>query len=105
MLGKFITIRCMRTSSVMLICDLQSQKMSGRSLRRLPVLAHARYIGSLAMLPPKSSTTTHGSRKGRGSRDSNGRTVNVQATDVEVWLDAMEKVIDAQGIERNRLDH
>ncbi|KAK7695669.1 hypothetical protein QCA50_000305 [Cerrena zonata] len=66
-----------------------SQKMSGRSLRRLPVLAHARYIGTLSMLPPKpSGGGVNGTKKGRGSHDSQPRTVNVQATDVEVWLDA-----------------
>lgn len=81
--------------------------MSGRALRRLPVLAHARYIGTLSMLPSKPSSNVNGTRKGHGTgnHDSQVRTTSVQATDVEVWLDAMEKVIDAQGIERNRLDH
>ncbi|KAG8891080.1 hypothetical protein FRB98_000089 [Tulasnella sp. 332] len=41
--------------------------MSGRSLRRLPVLAHARHIGASAM----------------GGR----------ASDISVWLDAMTKVV------------
>lgn len=45
--------------------------MSGRSLRRLPVLAHARHIGLSA---------------------SDGGT----ASDVEVWLRAMELVVDQE---------
>jgi pachytene checkpoint protein 2 len=63
--------------------NYQAQGMSGRSLRRLPVLAHARYIGtSIAMQ--------------RRNADSG-------VTDVSIWLEAMEKVVDAQGIERGRL--
>ena len=42
--------------------------MSGRSLRRLPVLAHARYIGGLA-----------------------GGVENL--SDVDAWLQIMEKVV------------
>jgi len=48
----------------------EKQGMSGRSLRRLPVLAHARYIGASAL----------------GGR----------ATDIEVWLAAMTKVVEEQ---------
>lgn len=54
--------------------------MSGRSLRRLPVLAHARYgIGLNA----------HASQSG---------------TEVEAWLDAMERVVLEQGVERARME-
>lgn len=45
----------------------QCDGMSGRSLRRLPVLAHARHIG----MTPR----------------------HARASDVEVWLDAMNKVV------------
>ena len=62
--------------------------MSGRSLRRLPVLAHARYIGSLAML--NASTTV------------NGRNGKAGGTDVSVWLEAMERVVEDQAKERER---
>lgn len=66
--------------------------MSGRSLRRLPVLAHARYIGSMPLSAPRQK---HG--LGGGAHTS--------VTDVTVWLQAMEKVVDAQAIERGRLQH
>ncbi|KAG8930884.1 hypothetical protein FRC01_002134 [Tulasnella sp. 417] len=51
------------------------QGMSGRTLRRLPVLAHARHIGASASL---------------GSR----------ASGIEVWLDAMAKVVEEESKER-----
>lgn len=66
--------------------------MSGRSLRRLPVLAHAHYIGSM---PLSAQRQKHG--LGGGAHTS--------VTDVTVWLQAMEKVVDAQAIERGRLQH
>lgn len=51
--------------------------MSGRSLRRLPVLAHARHIGVSA-----------------ASLSSGG------ASDVEVWLKAMELVVENEAESR-----
>ncbi|CAL1702280.1 unnamed protein product [Somion occarium] len=81
----------------------RAQGMSGRSLRRLPVLAHARYIGTLSMLPPKPSSV-NGNNGIRSKTAGSVTTRGGAATDVELWLDAMEKVIDAQGVERNRLE-
>ena len=63
--------------------------MSGRSLRRLPVLSHARYMGAMAMLPLRSNA------RGKSHRGS--------PTDVMLWLDAMDKVVEGQAIERGRL--
>ena len=68
--------------------------MSGRSLRRLPVLAHARYIGSMPLSGPRRKQGTNG-------RDEECKS----ATDVTVWLQAMERVVDAQAIERGRLQY
>ena len=68
--------------------------MSGRSLRRLPVLAHARYIGSLSMLGPR--TLANGTAARNGGRSHGGE------TDVGVWLDAMERVVESQAMERER---
>lgn len=72
--------------------------MSGRSLRRLPVLAHARYIGtSPAVLPHVTSTRVNGANvKGKSATRGPG-------TPVETWLDAMERVVQSQATERNRL--
>jgi hypothetical protein len=49
--------------------------MSGRTLRRLPVLAHARHI-SLSAMPD----------------------VGGKATRLETWIGAMEKVVDEERI-------
>jgi len=65
--------------------------MSGRSLRRLPVLAHARYgIGLNHANAPKTGKVSGEASAG---------------TEVEVWLKAMEKVVEDQGIERARMEH
>lgn len=59
------------------------QGMSGRSLRRLPVLAHARYIGfglQPERVPEDVSAAETGSRQAR-------------ASPVELWLDAMDRVV------------
>ena len=71
--------------------------MSGRSLRRLPVLAHARYIGTQTSLGPVRSVNTrpmtNGINRGIGAE-----------TDVFIWLDAMERVVESQRQERGRLE-
>ncbi|GAA5940440.1 hypothetical protein JCM1841_003051 [Sporobolomyces salmonicolor] len=55
----------------------QCQGMSGRTLRRLPVLAHARHIG-----------VTYGTRRPR----------------MEVWLDAMRKCVEEEGRELEKVE-
>ncbi|KAM5535663.1 hypothetical protein V8D89_010650 [Ganoderma adspersum] len=80
---------------LMLAQKCRDQEMSGRSLRRLPVLAHARYIGTLPAVTPRTAARPNGVSKqpltsGRG-------------TTVETWLDAMERVVQAQATERTRL--
>ncbi|KAI0030229.1 P-loop containing nucleoside triphosphate hydrolase protein [Vararia minispora EC-137] len=64
--------------------------MSGRALRRLPVLAHARYIG-LAFTPQASSI-------------SNVQKAGGMAVRVETWLGAMERVLDGHAGELGRLE-
>ncbi|KAJ3539964.1 hypothetical protein NM688_g6295 [Phlebia brevispora] len=66
-------------------------EMSGRSLRRLPVLAHARYMSALCV--PGSNPMFNGVQHGRGSG----------GTDIVAWLEAMEYVVADQMIERDRL--
>ncbi|OBZ77112.1 Pachytene checkpoint protein 2, partial [Grifola frondosa] len=82
----------------------KDQGMSGRSLRRLPVLAHARYIGILPTLASHApSIQVNGTSKTKKSNDI----AHVRAsggTDVEIWLNAMERVIDSQATERKRLE-
>lgn len=64
--------------------------MSGRSLRRLPVLAHARHIGAMPLMASRRDSHALG-------------TAGKQGTNVMVWLDAMQKVVDSQAIERGHL--
>lgn len=81
----------------------RSQGMSGRSLRRLPVLAHARYIGTLPMLAARTPASTRGiagKAKGKSAATEGG----VPSTQIEVWLDAIERVIETQRAEKDRLD-
>jgi hypothetical protein len=66
--------------------------MSGRALRRLPVLALARYIGIGPLNLPSKAAATNGARK-----------VANTGADVEVWLDGMEKVVREQAKEHERL--
>ncbi|KAF9476461.1 AAA-domain-containing protein [Pholiota conissans] len=66
-----------------LATECRAQGMSGRALRRLPVLALARYIGvGYARSEPGSAQ--------RGAA-------------VELWLDGMEKAVLDQGTEREKL--
>ena len=69
--------------------------MSGRSLRRLPVLAHARYIGTLPTLSVRQASRPNGLPKHHPKAGA--------GTAVETWLDAMERVVQAQATERSRL--
>ncbi|KAI0080759.1 P-loop containing nucleoside triphosphate hydrolase protein [Panus rudis PR-1116 ss-1] len=83
----------------------RAQGMSGRSLRRLPVLAHARYIGTMPTLQPRLTSPNGVPRKPvRGQTGGAAATSANATTQAEVWLEAMEKVVDAQAIERNRLE-
>lgn len=69
--------------------------MSGRSLRRLPVLAHARYIGTLPATAPRPTSRPNDALK---QHFTSGR-----GTAVETWLEAMERVVQAQATELTRL--
>lgn len=53
------------------------QGLSGRSLRRLPVLAHARHIGSHFAFGPKPK--------------------------LEVWINAMRRCVEEEGKEMDRV--
>lgn len=67
----------------------QSQGMSGRALRRLPVLALARYLGM-------GSISCHGDA-------TSGLAAG--AADINTWLDDMDQVIQEQARERGHLQH
>jgi hypothetical protein len=65
---------------------LQEHKLSGRALRKLPVLAYATY----------GVVFSQGITPGRGE--------SRPGTTVELWLDAMEKVIDDKRLEREKIE-
>ncbi|KAI0334736.1 P-loop containing nucleoside triphosphate hydrolase protein [Cubamyces sp. BRFM 1775] len=77
----------------------RDQEMSGRSLRRLPVLAHARYIGTLPSALPHTASRSNGASKSGGQGPRGGGAA------VETWLNAMERVVESQATERARLQH
>jgi hypothetical protein len=81
----------------------QDQKMSGRSLRRLPVLAHARYI-SLGYTSPALAATDPAHTTVNGPGESKAPGPSGLGTSVEVWLDAMENVVEGQGWELKRFE-
>lgn len=87
--------------------------MSGRALRRLPVLALAGYIGigtstttqtlSAPAATKVSKTKINGaSKSGGGSMNGDGK-IKSQGTDIGVWLDAMVKVVKDQASEHGKL--
>ncbi|RPD61903.1 P-loop containing nucleoside triphosphate hydrolase protein [Lentinus tigrinus ALCF2SS1-7] len=78
----------------------RDQEMSGRSLRRLPVLAHARYIGTLPSTVPHATTRVNGAKMKKTNTSPQGT-----GAAVETWLEAMERVVQSQATERNRLQH
>ena len=72
----------------------KTQGLSGRALRRLPVLALARYIGVGQVFP--SISTSMAPKKPAAASQTIG-------TPVEVWLNGMEKVIQEQQKELEKL--
>ncbi|KAK0498536.1 P-loop containing nucleoside triphosphate hydrolase protein [Armillaria luteobubalina] len=75
-----------------LAADCRSQGMSGRALRRLPVLALARYIGisGVVGVPPSTSSKGHAQTQ-------------QACADVDQWLNGMERVVAEQAKEKERL--
>jgi len=83
--------------------------MSGRALRRLPVLALARYIGigtSTASVFLSAPATTkikiNGAPRSR-EVDGAGNPTKGLSANVDLWLDAMVKVVDDQTSEHGKL--
>ena len=86
--------------------------MSGRALRRLPVLALARYIGigtsaaSIFLSAPATTKTTkikiNDASKNREVNEAGNPTKGLGAN-VDLWLDAMVKVVDDQTSEHGKL--
>jgi pachytene checkpoint protein 2 len=77
--------------------------MSGRSLRRLPVLAHARYI-SLGYVPVLAPVDFAAQNAINGTKAPGAPGPSGLGTQVEVWLNAMEKVVEGQAEELRRFE-
>lgn len=71
----------------------QTQKMSGRALRRLPVLALARYIGIGNVAREFSHSSMPNDLESTGS----------EGAQVEAWLEGMEKVVKEQARELEKM--
>ncbi|KAL1667532.1 P-loop containing nucleoside triphosphate hydrolase protein [Schizophyllum commune] len=84
----------------------RQQNLSGRALRRLPVLALARYISVGSVRVPagqSSSPSKPGKQSSSGGRQSSKPGSRRRAVEVEVWLEGMEKVVLEQEKELQRL--
>jgi len=83
--------------------------MSGRAIRRLPVLALAKQISRGVAFSASSHSPTKKTTSGRGvgkSQITNGHTprpLNAGGIDVEMWLDGMASVVKEQETEHERL--
>jgi hypothetical protein len=91
-------------SSLLALCGLNqlgddcsqetlSQGMSGRTLRRLPVLSYARYMVSLSLSHPAFDDP----EADDGAPDRPGYAV-------EDWLDALERVVKDEGAQKEALE-
>jgi len=74
--------------------------MSGRALRRLPVLALARYIGVGHLCIPRLEIKTPIASQ---ASIPDPLTEGNRGADVEVWLDGMERVVEEQAEGREKL--
>ena len=75
---------------------------SGRSLYCLPVLAHARYISLGYASPPIAATDSAAQKTINGPRAPNAPGPSGLGTQVEMWLNAMENVVEGQAEELKR---
>ena len=77
--------------------------MSGRALRRLPVLALARYIGIRTTSTALASTTTAAQLSGTKTGQAGSHASRMKGADVAIWLDTMERVVQEQIFENAKL--
>ncbi|KAG6890928.1 hypothetical protein C0995_000885 [Termitomyces sp. Mi166 len=80
-----------------LAAQCRAHSLSGRALRRLPVLALARYIGIGNVYNFSAGSNASASSKAPGANSHGG-------ADVDAWLDGMEKVVRDQTKELQRLN-
>jgi hypothetical protein len=68
------------------------QGMSGRTLRRLPVLSYARYMAALSLADHHHDPDD----------DANGP--SRRGFPVEEWLDALDRVVQDEGVQKEALE-
>ena len=73
--------------------------MSGRALRRLPVLALARYVSIGRLCDPRLEFKAPTSSQAVPDALADGN----KGADVEVWLDGMERAVEEQAEGKERL--
>ncbi|KAJ3790560.1 P-loop containing nucleoside triphosphate hydrolase protein [Lentinula aff. detonsa] len=84
-----------------LATQCRAQKMSGRALRRLPVLALARYISAGSIISPDPPEM-----KGRYNVNGSSTRASIgtsSSAEVDTWLSGMESVVTDQGRQRECL--
>jgi len=93
-----------------LASQCKEQGMSGRALRRLPVLALARYIGigtsttNLAISAPVATKSSKDKLNGPSKIvNGTGNQIRNRGADIDMWLDAMVKVVKDQAMEHQKL--
>jgi len=96
-----------------LASQCRDQGMSGRALRRLPVLALAHYTGIgtttttttllTATKAPKVQIVDGSSKSRSASEHGIGNLFMSRGADISVWLDAMIKVVKDQASEHAKL--
>ncbi|GAA5926275.1 Pch2p [Sporobolomyces koalae] len=74
------------------------QGMSGRTLRRLPVLAHARHLQSFAQPQETGSSSSSDPTCKRGRKKTGGNKV-------ERWLQAIERCVEEEQLELSRVEN
>ena len=68
--------------------------MSGRTLRRLPVLSYARYMSSLSLDMYDEDD----------GADDDPTTPRQRGFPIEDWLDALERVVRDEGVQKDALE-
>jgi len=75
--------------------------MSGRTLRRLPVLSYARYMSSLSLATYDEDEDEDDDDDADGDDPATPRR---RGFPIEDWLDALERVVRDEGVQKDALE-
>lgn len=79
--------------------------MSGRTLRRLPLLAHARYVASDSRQPKYEDDDEEEIDSEESSEDESDEEEESLSESIEVWLDAMKVTVAAEKIQMEKVEN